>query len=704
MAKTTRTPRPDGSAPIAPGSELIVVMRADAGIRSRSAGTEVASVTGADIGAVSRLLRDGITLTPLFGSEERLLARGARGIPGEAPSATAANLARFYHVDAPIEKMAALAEKLRADAVVEAVYIKPPAEPPIAPPSDSARSSREASPSTLPADAPPVTPDFTASQAYLGAAPGGIEALWAHTQSGGRGQGIRVIDIEGAWRFTHEDLTQIQGGVVGGVQSSDLGWRDHGTAVIGVFGGDENTFGVVGISPQSNTRAISIFSSSGGSTAGQGSAKAIKDAADLLSAGDIILIELHRPGPRHNFQPRQDQAGYIAIEWWEDDFAAIKYATDKGVIVVEAAGNGGENLDDAIYSVRPSWFPASWTNPFNRANRDSGAILVGAGAPPPGTHGRDHGPDRSRLAFSNYGASLDAQGWGREVTTAGYGVLQAGNDEDLWYTDRFSGTSSASPVVVGAIACTQGRRKAVGQPLHTPAQMRTRLRSTGSPQQDAPGRPATQRIGTRPNLKQLFPTVVKSIKSEGKEFKIEKLEKLEGIDKKPEKFEGIDKKVEIKDGKPEFKEGKPEFDKQVGYDKSFDKLIEKPVEGGLGQLIQRLLGGFGFGPGPGPGSGTGSTAPPAGAYAGEASAADASGTSDARLSQLESAVVQLSHFIGSALRPDLSHGALRQEPDAGGAGGIDAMSSISARLAEMESAIVQIAQTLGSLGSGQPRA
>ena len=91
-----------------------------------------------------------------------------------------------------------------------------------------------------------------------------------------------------------------------------------------------------------------------------------------------------------------------------------------------------------------------------------GAIVVGAGAPPPGTHGRDHGPDRSRLDFSNWGALIDAQGWGREVTTCGYGDLQGGTNEDLWYTDTFSGTSSASPIVTGAIACVQGMAKAQG--------------------------------------------------------------------------------------------------------------------------------------------------------------------------------------------------------------------------------------------------
>ena len=56
---------------------------------------------------------------------------------------------------------------------------------------------------------------------------------------------------------------------------------------------------------------------------------------------------------------------------------------------------------------------------------------------PPGTHGRNHGADRSRLDFSNYGALIDAQGWGREVTTCGYGDLQGGaNEAGVFLTQR----------------------------------------------------------------------------------------------------------------------------------------------------------------------------------------------------------------------------------------------------------------------------
>jgi subtilisin family serine protease len=617
MAKRSKgTRRPAASRPsvqpdvAAEGAELIVMARPAAALRSRRGGADVQSMSGANVRALGRLLGEDVRLVPLFGSEERLIARAA---------ATAAETGRggpdlsvFYRVEAPEAQLEDLAEQLRRQDAIEAAYVKPAAEPP-------------GINDELPADAneaPPATPDFVASQVYLGPAPAGIEALWAHTQPGGKGNGIRIIDIEGAWRFDHEDLKQVQGGVVGGTQSTALNWRNHGTAVIGVFGGDENAFGVTGISPNSNTRAISIF---GG---GQSSAKAIRDAADLLSAGDVVLIELHRPGPRHNFQPRDDQRGYIAVEWWEDDWAAIRYAVNKGVIVVEAAGNGAENLDDPIYSVRPPGFPAAWTNPFNRANRDSGAIIVGAGAPPPGTHGRDHGPDRSRLDFSNYGASVDAQGWGREVTTTGYGHLQGGSDENLWYTDRFSGTSSASPIVVGAIACVQANRKAKGQALHTPAQMRNRLRTTGSPQTDAPGRPATQRIGNRPNLKTLlgFVKPLKEIKEkdikdvkEGKELK-----EVKEVKEKPEK-------VEIKELKDKEKEIK-EKDIKEQFEKAIDKQIEK-------QQFEK------------------------GREGGVIGAAPAAGSIESRLAALEAAVAQIGHFISGELRPDLSQGALSGEAD-----------------------------------------
>ncbi len=229
------------------------------------------------------------------------------------------------------------------------------------------------------------------------------------------------------------------------------------------------------------------------------------------------MLPVHAPGPRYDFNlgpPPYIQAGFITVEWWPDVYVAIRYAVNRHIIVVESAGNGYENLDDSIYDINPkNLFPRWWQNPFRRKKLDSGAIVVGAGSPPAGTHGKngfgdDIYIDRSRLSFSNYGMIVDAQGWGYEVTTTGYGDLwNDSSDPDninRWYTDDFNGTSSAAPIVAGALACVQGvLRKHRRNPL-SPARARKLLRETGSPQQDAPERPRTQRIGKRPNLRQLI--------------------------------------------------------------------------------------------------------------------------------------------------------------------------------------------------------
>jgi hypothetical protein len=411
-----------------PERELIVVAEAEAKLK---AGIQrIESRVGADIAALNtRLSEERISLELLFGpSEERLAAEASE--LSAAAGAGVPDLSVYYRVRAEDERLDDLARSLAALPGISQAYVKPPAEPPVGPPSTEAILEEETAAEVK--ETPPATPDFTARQGYLVPAPEGVDAVYAATQVGGRGAGIDIIDIEGAWNFAHEDLVQNQGGVVGGTPTTDLAWRNHGTAVAGEFGGDLNGFGVTGISPEAHVRAISIFG-------GLGSSAAIHQAANILSPGDIILIELHRAGPRHNFQPRDDQKGYIALEWWPDDFDAIRYATSKGVIVVEAAGNGAENLDDGLYDTPPSGFPATWKNPFNPANPSSLAVLVGAGAPPPGTHGRTYGPDRSRLDFSNYGARVDAQGWGREVTTTGGsryspGDLQGGA-ENVWYAD-----------------------------------------------------------------------------------------------------------------------------------------------------------------------------------------------------------------------------------------------------------------------------
>lgn len=460
--------------------------------------TKSAAGFGAAEAAASNVLegvlaQHGATMRPVFPDSFAALAAElpAAGAPADP---LVAEQARYFAVDAPASEAEAVAQRLRETDLFETVYVKPAVENPLAPDHRAPASiaPRLALPQAAATSGP--IPDFSPRQGYLKAAPDGIDAGHAWSLPGGRGAGVRIIDIEGGWQFTHVDLRQNSGGIVAGRPFPDQAWRDHGTAVLGEIGGDDNNMGVVGIAPQALLSAVSHRD--------LGSAGAISKAASLLRAGDILLLEMHRPGPRHGFASRPDQAGYIAVEWWPDDFLAIQAAVQRGIIVVEAAGNGAENLDDAIYDTRPANFPSRWRNPF-RGSHDSGAIVVGAGAPAGGAFG----PARSRLDFSNHGARLDCQGWGRGVVTTGYGDLHRSatlpSDEDQLFTATFSGTSSASPIVTGAVACLVAIARQRGMAL-SPAVVRNLLRTTGTPQQASTAAPLSQRIGNQPDLRQMI--------------------------------------------------------------------------------------------------------------------------------------------------------------------------------------------------------
>jgi hypothetical protein len=172
------------------------------------------------------------------------------------------------------------------------------------------------------------------------------------------------------------------------------------------------------------------------------------------------------------------------VEYYDDIFEAIKYATDKGIIVIESAGNGGLNLDQKLFE-----------DAFNRSNRDSGALLIGAGGTPAKTN------NLKKLPFSNYGSRLDFQAWGEDVVTTGYGNLHSGHNTK--YTNSFDGTSSAAGIMAGICAAIQGYAKAnLGRVLTIDEMIQ--VLTEGAEQQDGNTK---RRIGPRPNLESAFDAV-----------------------------------------------------------------------------------------------------------------------------------------------------------------------------------------------------
>ena len=311
--------------------------------------------------------------------------------------------------------------------------------------------------------APAATPDFTSRQGYLGPAPDGIDARFARTQPGGDGAGIKLVDLEYSWLLSHEDL-QLQGVSLGGACEPFCA-DDHGTAVLGMLVGRSNGFGVTGGVPAAAVQVISPVETG---TLGYNLPAAVAAAGAGLGPGDVLLIEQQGVGPHGGTR-------FVPVEWDPAVFDAIRLVTQTGVIVIEAAGNGAENLDDADFQGR-----------FDRSRFDSDAIIVGAG-----TQGH------ARSSTTNYGSRVDLQGMGCCVSTTGYGDLFDGGTRGTRYTAVFAGTSSASAMVASAAVAVQGFRKSSRGTVLAPDELVALLRATGTAQTGGTSQP----VGPMPDLR-----------------------------------------------------------------------------------------------------------------------------------------------------------------------------------------------------------
>ncbi|MDF0644365.1 MAG: S8 family serine peptidase [Nitrospira sp.] len=344
-----------------------------------------------------------------------------------------------------------------------------------------------AEPAPLPQPLSAITPDFSGNQGYLDVAPGGIEARFSFGIPGGNGNGVTIYDIEYSWHQTHEDLSKAHGLPLlvnpGDLLFDPFHDDNHGTAVLGEMIADKDAKGMTGISWGANIGLAPAQTINKGYNPANAILLAVADG----SPGDIILLE------QQAAVCGLGEFDWGPVEWISDVFDAIQTAVAEGYVVIEAAGNGNVNLDQP-----------SCGDFFNRTVQDSGAIIVGAGNHP------SSGADRQRTVFSSYGSRIDLQGWGFGVSTTGYGLSHknsdASNNPDFWYTQTFSGTSSASPIVAGAATNLQGIAFSRLRVPLTPLQLRTLLVQTGSPQLGN----TSENIGPRPNLKEAIAELMRT--------------------------------------------------------------------------------------------------------------------------------------------------------------------------------------------------
>jgi hypothetical protein len=306
---------------------------------------------------------------------------------------------------------------------------------------------------------------FAHSQVHLDPPPAGIDAKWVWDVLNLDGAGIDFVDVEQGWNLTHNDLIAKAPTRLTPATWDNPAWRDHGTAVLGLVAGVDNSEGIVGIAPGVHSVQVASHFDPGGMTT---VANAIAIAANALKFGDVLLVEAQADGD-------------WPIEFLATELTAIQTATSNGIIVIEPAGNRGVDLD-------------AWRIP----GPDSGAIMVGASVgdkPPLGL------VPHERLISSNVGSRINCFASGIGLISAGYGDLFGlTGPANLKYTANFGETSGASAVIAGAALLVQHMRVNACNTRLGPAEMRTLLSQNGTKQGAATG---LNNIGVMPDLRRI---------------------------------------------------------------------------------------------------------------------------------------------------------------------------------------------------------
>lgn len=313
-----------------------------------------------------------------------------------------------------------------------------------------------------PTDIAPVTPDYESNQTYLDANPGvNMRYAWA---LGLAGSGIRIRDVEYGFNKNHEELVDRNVFVAPGMTisaSATATYTEHGTSVLGIMYADKGAYGISGMAY--NASEAILYPE--WQQSGYNRINAITVAIQNSVAGDVIVYEMQTYGQGSN---------YVPAEFENTVWDLTKAATDAGIVIVEAAANGNQNLDSAYYA------------PYrNRGN--SGAIIVGGG-----TANTLH----DRISYSTYGSRVDVQGWASNVRACGYGdLIMLGGDFNQGYTN-FSGTSSATPIVASCVVVLQSYYHSLTGSYMTGPALRQLLQQTGIAQ----GTGVAGNIGPLPDM------------------------------------------------------------------------------------------------------------------------------------------------------------------------------------------------------------
>jgi subtilisin family serine protease len=266
------------------------------------------------------------------------------------------------------------------------------------------------------------------------------------------GTGVQFIQIEEGWNLMHDAFDE-RVRKQGPEGTFSVGQVRHGNAGLGIVLANGAASRIRGIAPNCTLKGLYSLRYGTGRPH-ERLEKAIRLAARNLAAGDVILLAL------------QVDDSLLPVEVKPGVFNAVRAATSKGIIVVEAAGNQGRPLEDVLEHPRRA---AAWTRPKHDVPTfagfpDSGAIIAG------GCFVRIDGDGDDRPAYDDHtrsGPRIDCCAWSRDVFTS------YGEPSDY---DYLNGTSAAAATIAGLALIIQQRvKERLRRPL-TPVEMRALFR------------------------------------------------------------------------------------------------------------------------------------------------------------------------------------------------------------------------------------
>ncbi|HZO39132.1 MAG TPA: S8 family serine peptidase [Methylomirabilota bacterium] len=353
--------------------------------------------------------------------------------------------------------------------------------------------------------APPGTNPFFAQQTYLKppataaepAPQGAIDAEFAWTQPGGTGTSQKIIDLERGAKLDQEDIVGLNiGPQLHGINNPDFFDRLHGAQVLCIVAAMDNNKGVIGIAHgvQEVKYTCQVINNMGQVDRPNAVLAAINHFTQPGEdpVGRVLLLEVEI-GPTNDpvalTDVNGDQWNGMPMETAQADYDAIRLATGLGITVVEAAGNGNNNLDN---------FQQAGSGQFvlqrPGGRDDSGAIMVGGST----WNFPYQRLDMGFLGGSCFGSRVDCFAWAENVMTYDNFFGMEG------YTSDFGGTSAASAIVAGAALLVQSVAEAkLGHRLD--AEELRDLLADKTPGVNTPSNnPPVDLIGVMPNLKRII--------------------------------------------------------------------------------------------------------------------------------------------------------------------------------------------------------